>query len=41
MKEQAIEALETVRDDLLAAQALAEQERKAAIAQREQARAAR
>jgi hypothetical protein len=38
MKEQAIEALETVRDDLLAAQALAEQERKAAIAaQREQA----
>jgi hypothetical protein len=41
MKEQAIEALETVRDDLLAAQALAEQERKAAIAaQREQARAA-
>ena len=41
MKEQAIEALETVRDDLLAAQALAEQERKAAIAaHREQAGAA-
>ena len=31
MKEQAIEALETVRDDLLAAQALAEQERKASL----------
>jgi hypothetical protein len=41
MKEEAIEALQTVRDDLLAAQALAEQERKAAIAaQREQAQAA-
>ena len=32
MKEEAISALETVRDDLLAARALAEQERKAAIA---------
>ncbi len=32
MKDQAIDALETVRDDLLAAQALAEQERTAAIA---------
>ena len=41
MKEQAIEALETVRDDLLAAEALAAQEREAAIrAQRGQARAA-
>jgi hypothetical protein len=41
MKEEAIEALQTVRDDLLAAQALAEQERKAGIeAQREQAGAA-
>jgi hypothetical protein len=41
MKEQAIAALETVRDDLLAAQALAEQERRTALAaQREQARAA-
>jgi hypothetical protein len=38
MKEQAIDALETVRDDLLAAQALAEQARRAAIdARREQA----
>ena len=34
MKEEAIEALETVRDDLLAARALAEQEQKAAIAAR-------
>jgi uncharacterized membrane protein YhaH (DUF805 family) len=34
MKEQAIEALETVRDDLLAAEALAEQEQSAAIAAR-------
>jgi hypothetical protein len=34
MKEEAIEALETVRDDLLAARALAEQEEKAAIAAR-------
>ena len=42
MKEQAIEALETVRDDLLAAQALAEQERRAALAPgREQPGAAR
>ena len=42
MKEQAIEALQTVRDDLLAAEALAAQEREAAVrAQREQARAAR
>ena len=32
MKDQAIDALETVRDDLLAAQALAERERAAAIA---------
>jgi len=32
MKEQAIDALETVRDDLLAAEALAEQERAAALA---------
>ena len=41
MKQQAIDALETVRDDLLRAQALAEQERKAAIAaHREQAGAA-
>ena len=41
MKEQAIEALETVRDDLLAAEALAAQEREAAVrAQRGQARAA-
>ena len=32
MKEEAIEALETVRDDLLAARALAEHEREAAIA---------
>ncbi len=32
MKEEAISALETVRDDLLAARALAEQERQAAIA---------
>ena len=38
MKEEAISALETVRDDLLAAHALAEQEREAALrAQREQA----
>jgi hypothetical protein len=38
MKEEAISALETVRDDLLAARALAEQEREAAIAaQRERA----
>lgn len=38
MKEEAISALETVRDDLLAARALAEQERQAAIAvQRERA----
>ncbi len=38
MKDEAISALETVRDDLLAAQALAEQERQAALAaQREQA----
>ena len=38
MKEEAIAALETVRDDLLAARALAEQEREAAIAaQRERA----
>jgi hypothetical protein len=38
MKEQAIDALVTVRDDLLAAQALAEQERRAALeAQRERA----
>ena len=38
MKEQAIDALETVRDDLLAARALAEQARLAALAgQREQA----
>ena len=38
MKEEAIAALETVRDDLLAARALAEQERQAALeAQREQA----
>ncbi len=38
MKEQAIQALETVRDDLLAARALAEQERAAALeAQRERA----
>ena len=41
MKEEAIEALETVRDDLLAAEALAAQEREAAIrAQRERPRAA-
>ncbi|MEO5576539.1 MAG: DUF4129 domain-containing protein [Gaiellaceae bacterium] len=40
MKDQAIAALETVRDDLLAAQALAEQERTAALAaQRERAAA--
>jgi hypothetical protein len=40
MKNQAIDALQTVRDDLLAAQALAEQERTAAIeAQRERAAA--
>ena len=32
MKEDAISALETVRDDLLAARALAEQEREAALA---------
>ena len=32
MKEEAISALETVRDDLLAARALAEQERQAAMA---------
>ncbi len=38
MKDEAIDALQTVRDDLLAAQALAEQERAAAIeAQRERA----
>ena len=38
MKEEAISALETVRDDLLAARALAEQEREATLrAQREQA----
>ena len=38
MKDEAIDALETVRDDLMAAKALAEQERAAAIkAQREQA----
>ena len=38
MKDEAIDALETVRDDLLAAQALAEKERAAAIeAQRERA----
>ena len=38
MKDEAIDALETVRDDLLAAKALAEKERAAAIAaQREQA----
>ena len=38
MKEQAIDALETVRDDLLAARALAEQARQASLAaQREQA----
>ena len=38
MKEEAISALETVRDDLLAARVLAEQERQAALtAQREQA----
>ena len=38
MKDEAIDALETVRDDLLAAQALAEKERAAVIeAQREQA----
>ncbi len=41
MKEQAIDALQTVRDDLLAAEALAAQEREAAVrAQREHARAA-
>ena len=32
MKEEAISALETVRDDLLVARALAEEERKAALA---------
>ncbi len=38
MKDEAIDALQTVRDDLLAAQALAEQERAAAVqAQRERA----
>ena len=37
MKEQAIEALETVRDDLLAARALAEQERKASLAAQREA----
>jgi hypothetical protein len=38
MKDEAIEALETVRDDLLAARALAEKERAAVIeAQRERA----
>ena len=38
MKDEAIDALQTVRDDLLAAKALAEKERAAAIeAQREQA----
>jgi hypothetical protein len=34
MKEQAIDALETVRDDLLAAEALAEQAQAAALAGR-------
>jgi hypothetical protein len=37
MKEQAIEALETVRDDLLAAQALAEQERQASLTAKREA----
>ena len=37
MKTEAISALETVRDDLLAARALAEQERQAAISQRAKA----
>ena len=37
MKEQAIAALETVRDDLLAARALAEQERKALLAAQREA----
>ena len=41
MKEQAIEALETVRDDLLAARALAEQERTSSLAAQREAGAAR